>query len=105
MIINEISGLDKKISDQIVKLILKYKIPEKIAIFGSRAKGEFKETSDIDIAIFGKDWTDKDINITRHILNEFIKTPLKIDVVNFYSINKDSLKQQILKNGKTLYES
>ena len=90
--------------EQIVSLIIKYKKPEKIVIYGSRAMGIFKETSDIDIAIFGKHWTGRDINLIRHLLDEFVKTPLKIDVVNFYELKKEALKENILKEGRVLYE-
>ena len=96
-------GLDNKILQEIVKTILDYKQPEKIVIFGSRSIGEFERTSDIDIAIFGKDWSDKDINLVKDRLNEFIKTPLKFDVVNFYAITKDKLKENILRKGRIIY--
>lgn len=97
------TGLDNFLLNKIIKLITGYKKPEKIIIFGSRAKGGFKEASDVDIAILGKDWTDKDINIVKHDLDEFIKTPLKFDVLNFYALTKDKLKQEILKKGEVVY--
>lgn len=98
-------NISKDIQDTIIKLILKYKKPEKIVVFGSRATANFKDTSDIDIAIFGKDWTDKDINLVKYNLNDLIKTPLKFDVLNFYQIDKQKLKENILKNGRVIYES
>ena len=96
---------EQKILNQIVKLIVEYKRPEKIMVFGSRARDAFKDISDIDIAIFGKYWTDTDINIVKNTLDEFVKTPLKIDVVNFYGLKKERLKQNILKEGRVIYES
>lgn len=101
----EIKGLNEKLLSQIVKLILKYKKLEKIVIFGSRANDNFKDTSDIDIAIFGKNWTDKDINIVKHNLNEDIKTPLKFDLLNFYKIEKTKLREDISKKGRVIYDS
>ena len=98
-------GIDEKILNQIEDLVLGYKKVEKIVIFGSRAKNSFEKTSDIDIAIFGKTWTDRDINIIKNILEESLKTPLKIDVVNFYVIKKDRMKENILREGAVLYES
>ena len=97
-------GLDKQIKDEIVKLILSHKRVEKIVIFGSRANGRFKENSDIDIAIFSKDWTDKDINIVKFNLEENLKTPLKFDVLNFYHLTKTSLKDEIIRKGRVIYE-
>ncbi|MCG2713040.1 MAG: nucleotidyltransferase domain-containing protein [Candidatus Omnitrophica bacterium] len=100
---DKVDGLDEKLVLRIVDSILKYKKPEKIMVFGSRAGEDFLKTSDVDIAIFGKDWTDKDINIVRHSLNETIKTPLKFDVLNYYHIEKTSLKNNILTAGKVIY--
>lgn len=97
-------GIDEKIPKQIKDIVLKYKKAEKIVIFGSRAKSSFKKTSDIDIAVFGETWTDKDINLVKNILDDSLKTPLKIDVVNFYAIKKDKMRENILKEGVVLYE-
>lgn len=97
-------GLDAEILKQIVALVLRYKKPERIVIFGSRAVNNFKKTSDIDIAIFAKDWTGKDINLVKNLLEERLKTALKIDIVNFYALTKEKLKANILKEGKVLYD-
>jgi len=102
---SKVRGLNERLLSQIVELILEYKKPEKIVIFGSRANGNSKNTSDIDIAIFGKGWGDKDINILKHNLEEFIKTPLRFDVLNFYSLSKTKLKENILKEGRVIYDS
>ena len=102
---NRPQGLNKKLLTQIIKLILNYKKPEKIVLFGSRVNNDFKKTSDIDIAIFGKNWKDKDINIIKNELDELIKTPLKFDVINFYDIRKSKLKKNIFKNGVIIYKS
>jgi predicted nucleotidyltransferase len=99
-----IKGLNKTLLAQIVKIIVSYKGAEKIVLFGSRAKDAFSKISDIDIAIFAKDWSDRDINIIKHKLDEEVKIPLKFDVMNFYSLSKKSLKQNILKDGRIIYE-
>jgi hypothetical protein len=39
------------------------------------------------------------------MLDEYVKTPLKLDVLNFYGLTKDKLKKNILEKGKILYES
>lgn len=64
-----------------------------------------EKTSDIDLAVFARDWQDKDINLCRDALEEEIKTPLKFDLVGFYGLSKEALKKKILKEGVVLYES
>jgi uncharacterized protein len=100
---NKILGIDKNLLEKITQIILRHKEAEKIIIFGSRAGGCFKDTSDIDITILGKNWTDTDINLVKDNLDEDIKIPLKFDVLNFYEINKDKLKEDILKKGIVIY--
>jgi len=97
--------LNKAPLAQIVKIILSYKKAKKIILFGSRAKNTFRDISDIDIAILDKEWSDRDINIIKHRLEEYVKTPLKFDIVNFYSLAKEKLKRNILKEGRVIYES
>lgn len=98
-------GLKDEVFRQIVGVILEYKKPEKVVIFGSRSSGSFKDRSDIDIAIFGKDWTDKDINIVKYNLDESVRTLLKFDVLNFYNITKAKLRENILEKGKVIYDA
>lgn len=97
------NSLSEELIRRIVKVVTKRKSVEKIIIFGSRAGDDFRDTSDIDIAVFGRDWTSKDINIVKFDLDEYIKTPLKFDLLNFYEITKDRLKENILKKGKVIY--
>lgn len=98
-------GLNREDRAQIISVILARKKAEKIVLFGSRARNIFGRTSDIDLAIVGKSWTDRDVNIVKNELEERIKTPLEFDIVNFYGIGKKSLKQNIAKEGITLYDA
>ncbi len=61
---------------KIVTVIRSVKEPAQIVLFGSRARGDSGLTSDIDLAIRGRDWTDQDLNEVRHRLEEEVKTPL-----------------------------
>lgn len=69
----------------------------KFKIFGSRARGDYKNNSDIDIAVFG--------NVTESdeflILNELdlIDIVYTMDVVFMKKIEKQSLIDSILKEG------
>ncbi len=97
--------IDDAIFNQVVALIVSHKPVEKVVLFGSRASGRCKDTSDIDIAIFGREWTDTDINLVKDRLEEHIKVPLKFDLVNFYSASKEGLRQNIITYGRLLYDA
>jgi 23S rRNA (uracil1939-C5)-methyltransferase len=97
------TGIDKPLLKNICFLIRSHKPVEKILLFGSRARRDFRVVSDIDIAVFAKNWTQQDVNLAKAALEETIKTPLTFDLVNYYLVEKPSLKRRILKEGKVLY--
>ena len=80
-----------------IKIVIN-KFPKyKFKIFGSRARGDYKYNSDIDIAVLG--------NVTENdeflILNELdlIDMAYTIDIVFVKKIKKQSLIDSILKEG------
>lgn len=46
-------GLDKKVIESIVAILKKYEQVERAVIYGSRARGDYRKNSDINIALFG----------------------------------------------------
>ena len=72
-------GLSKDIYNKIKNVVLKYSSYE-FKIYGSRARGDFKKESDVDIAVFG--------NINEEdkmkILNDWIQEWAKFEVINRY---------------------
>ena len=97
-------NLDKKVVDSIIHIITSYKKVEKIVLFGSRVKGTHTGVSDIDIAVFSKEWNSTDINLVKDHLDDELKTPFKIDLINFYQLTKSNLRENILKEGISIYE-
>lgn len=98
-------SLSPEIINEIVTLVLEQGLCERIVIFGSRANGNSQKSSDIDMAIFAKDWNSTKFNLLKNALEEKVKTPLKFDIVDFYRLNKDILKDQIIKEGKVIYDN
>jgi len=78
-----------------IKNILK-KHTSKAILFGSRAKGNYKKGSDIDIAING------DERKIRYILNEETFLPYFFDIVNLEKIKNQNLLEHIKRVGKKL---
>ena len=77
---------------------------EKAYIFGSRAMGNYKKGSDIDIAIMGKYINFETTARLHGKLNEELPIPYFVDVVNYNTIDAEELKQHILSEGKIIYE-
>ena len=91
--------LDNELVDDIVKTILKHVDAKRIILFGSRVRGDFNKTSDIDIAIE----TDKNALPLKDILDDDINTLLKFDVVDLSTASVE-LKKEIEKEGIVIYE-
>ena len=76
---------------------------EKAVLFGSRAKGNFYEGSDIDIAVFGEKLDfEKMLNIS--ILMDEIELLQAIDLVHFEKIKEPELKNHIERVGIQIYD-
>jgi predicted nucleotidyltransferase len=96
------AALNDKLIKAIKELGEKYAI-EKIVLFGSRARGDNKPTSDIDLAVF----TSKELARKGHFLSELddLETLLKIDIA-FITPDTDEpdFLERLKKEGVVLYE-
>ena len=96
-------GLKKILFENIIKTITGYKDIRKIVVFGSRARSDYKFNSDIDLALFSDELNSTDINIIKNNLEE-LHTALKFDVVAYRLILKETLRNNIVNKGITVYE-
>ena len=92
-------GLDDGLVNVIRKIVKKYP-NNKFVVFGSRARGDFRYNSDIDIAILGV----CDEKTEFIIRNDFdlIETYYTFDIVFYKNINEEKFKESIDKEGVEL---
>ncbi len=100
---------DKKLQE-IIDRILQIIVPEKIILFGSRAKGNFGEDSDYDLLVIKSDIAKDEIKIARKIYRNLIGIDESVDVMvekpETIEKNKDNpgyIYKQILKEGIIVY--
>ncbi len=93
-------GIEDKIFNEIIDVFKETEEIEKVILFGSRVKGTYKETSDIDIAVKFIN-NDKKLLLIRKL--EEIRCILKFDVLNLDNINNEKLLENIKKDGKIIY--
>lgn len=94
----EDTGISEVVLNEIRSLALKYKL-NKVVLFGSRARGDFKRTSDIDLAVSGGDMAG-----FFSAVDEETSTLLEYDVVNMDKTVQDELRKIIQDEGRILYE-
>ena len=87
-------GIPLKTYEQIKNLLNSFTEIEEIRIFGSRAKENYKPSSDIDLVIYGKKIDEK---LLLHIASELdeLPTPYKFDIVDYKTISNLNFKNEI----------
>lgn len=96
------TDLSKKLRDHLIHLLSTRPEVERVILFGSRARGDAEDRSDIDLAIVApgaltRQWLDL------IFLLEQADTLLSIDVVRWEEASP-SLQERILAAGTILYE-
>ena len=97
------TGISKRFINELQSYCSKNHQLEKILLFGSRARGDYHRSSDIDLAVFTKRISHTEQNLIEHAINE-MSTPLKIDVVFMDRLKKEKLISNIIKEGVIIYE-
>lgn len=93
-------GINEDSFKQIMLLFESFSELNKVYIFGSRSRGDYKITSDIDLAI------ESTSDIKLRLLNklEDIRCILKFDVVDLNNIGNEKLFENIKKEGILIYK-
>lgn len=94
-------GLMDNVIEQIKAFGTRYQL-EKIVLFGSRARGDYRERSDIDLAVYGAS-EDQESRIYFEI-DDDVETLLKFDIVFIDEHTNQKLKDNIQQDGVVLYE-
>jgi predicted nucleotidyltransferase len=74
---------------------------QRVVLFGSRAKGSYREGSDIDLAVYGKGIGRRDASIWAERLEESL-FPWSVDVVPISEETDTALLEHIDRVGLTL---
>ena len=92
------TGISERVIGEIRTFAEKYGV-RKVILFGSRARGDFRERSDIDIAFTGGDGPRFSLDV-----DEETYTLLMFDIVNLDKPVQPELVESIRRDGLTLYE-
>lgn len=94
----EDSGIKPSVIQEICELAKKYGI-DRVVLFGSRARGDYKRLSDIDLAVSGGNFAGFALDV-----DEETSTLLKYDIVNLDGSVQKELRESIEREGRILYE-
>ena len=95
-------GLPELTIEKLNSVFAKFPEIREVIIYGSRAKGNFREGSDIDLTLKGEDLTE---GIRTQIWLELddLDTPYLIDLSVFHHLDSKALRNHIERVGKVFY--
>lgn len=97
-------GLKASIISQMIDVFSNYPDIEKAVIYGSRAKGNFRNGSDIDITLVGDNLTSNQLNRIETQLDNLMLV-YTIDLSLFKYIDSPELIDHINRVGKVFYSA
>jgi uncharacterized protein len=98
-------GITEQSFKYIIESLRAYKEIEKAIIFGSRAIGNYKKGSDIDLSITGEDVTDETVLSLSTKLNQELPIPYYFDIINYNTTDNINLKEHIDRFGTEIYNT
>lgn len=95
-------GLDKSTLDKINSVFCNYIDIEKVILYGSRAKGNYKNGSDIDLTLFGKKLNLSTLSKIDNEIDDLL-LPYTFDLSLFHNIDNSDLIDHIHRVGQVFY--
>lgn len=96
-------GLDTLTLQKIQSVFAKHKEIEEAIIYGSRAKGTYREGSDIDVTLKGTALRPEMLALVELDIDE-LNTPYLFDISIFHQLKSPSLVDHIERAGKVFYK-
>ena len=95
-------GLDPEAISKINSVFQKHTEVEEVILYGSRAKGNFRPNSDIDLTLIGENLTINHLFSIETQLDDLL-LPYKMDVSIFSQIDNDDFIEHIERVGSVIY--
>lgn len=95
-------GLADEVLERIIAVFAKFSKVEQVMLYGSRAKGNYKNGSDIDLALTGEELNLQDLHKIELTLDE-LYLPYTFDLTLFARIDNTELIDHIDRVGIIIY--
>ena len=96
-------GIPDESLNMIMKTIASLPEIQEAVLYGSRAMGNHKNGSDIDIAVAGKNLSPDTVLRLSTLLNEELPLPYYFDVTDLSRLEHRELAEHIEKHGKVIF--
>ena len=95
-------GLKEQTIESICGVFARHPLVEKAMLYESRAMGNFKPGSDIDLTLFGESLTSLELGVIEEELDDLL-LPYQIDLSIFHRIENMDLREHIERVGVVFY--
>jgi predicted nucleotidyltransferase len=95
-------GLAPTVLGQIRSVLARFPSIEQAILYGSRAKGNFRPGSDIDLALVAPELTERQLSALDAALDDLL-LPYTFDLCQLASLNNSALIEHIQRVGQVLY--
>jgi uncharacterized protein len=98
-------GLSEATIDKIQTVLARYPQVETAVLYGSRAKGNYKSGSDIDLTLYGGE--ELTLTVLLRIMSEIddLLLPYTVDLSIFHTVNDPDLIDHVERAGIPFYET
>lgn len=96
-------GLSNEVIEKIINVFRKYPKITEVILYGSRAKGCYKNGSDIDLCLKAEHLTLQDLNKIELALDDLF-LPYSFDMTIYDAIDNKELLDHICRIGKLFYQ-
>lgn len=97
------SGLDANTESRIRNTFVPLDGIDRVVLYGSRAKGNYRNGSDIDLTLFGKDLTLQTVYHVQEALDE-LDLPYHFDISLWDKLENRDLKDHIQRVGVVFFQ-
>lgn len=95
-------GLPERTVNELLEYFKSKPGVEKVVVYGSRAKGNFRNGSDIDFAIWTDDKSAYELRIETEL--DDLETPYMFDVTDYKNLSHEGMKNSIDRDGVLFYQ-
>ena len=95
-------GLKEQTIESICEVFARHPYVEKAVLYGSRAMGNFKPGSDIDLTLIGESLTSPELGAIEEELDDLL-LPYQIDLSIFHRIENMDLREHIERVGLVFF--
>lgn len=99
---SEIFGLTETSVEKIRAVFKNHLLIEKVIIYGSRAKGNYRPGSDIDLTVVAPKMELAELLKVENEIDDLL-LPQKVDISLFHKIDNANLKEQINRTGQVIW--